>query len=41
MVINDADVGRSVDETLRTVQAFRTGSLCPANWVPGQATIGG
>ena len=41
MVINDADVGRSVDETLRTVQAFKTGSLCPANWVPGQATIAG
>lgn len=41
VVINDADVGRSVDETLRTVQAFKTGSLCPVNWRPGQATLAG
>lgn len=39
VVINDADVGRSVDETLRTVQAFKTGGLCPANWHRGEATI--
>jgi peroxiredoxin (alkyl hydroperoxide reductase subunit C) len=38
-VINDTDVGRSVDETLRTLQAFRTGSLCPADWHLGEATL--
>jgi peroxiredoxin (alkyl hydroperoxide reductase subunit C) len=41
VVVNDADVGRSVDEALRTVQAFKTGSLCPANWHPGEATLTG
>ncbi|HVJ88784.1 MAG TPA: peroxiredoxin [Labilithrix sp.] len=38
-VVNDLDVGRSVDETLRTLQAFKTGGLCPVNWKPGQATL--
>jgi alkyl hydroperoxide reductase subunit AhpC len=41
--INDAAVGRSVDETLRLVQAFqhsdKYGDVCPANWKPGSATI--
>lgn len=41
--INDAAVGRSVDETLRLVQAFqhsdKFGDVCPANWKPGNATI--
>ena len=34
--INDAPVGRSVDETLRLIQAFKHtddhGEVCPANW---------
>jgi peroxiredoxin (alkyl hydroperoxide reductase subunit C) len=38
-LINDLDVGRSVDETLRTIQAFNAGGLCPADWRPGQETI--
>lgn len=38
-VINDTDVGRSVDETLRTLLAFQTGGLCPIDWKPGQATL--
>jgi peroxiredoxin 2/4 len=38
-IINDLDVGRSVDETLRTIQAFKTGGLCPVGWKPGQATL--
>ena len=38
-VVNDLDVGRSVDETLRTLQAFKTGGLCPVGWKPGQATL--
>ena len=41
--VNDAPVGRSVDETLRLVQAFKHsdkfGNVCPANWKPGNATI--
>ena len=41
--INDAPVGRSVDETLRLIQAFqhtdKHGEVCPANWKPGEKTI--
>src|SRR5215469_8208983 len=29
------NVGRSVAETLRVVQAIRSGQLCPADWLPG------
>jgi peroxiredoxin 2/4 len=29
------NVGRSVDETLRIVRAYRSGRLCPAEWKPG------
>ncbi len=39
-VVNDLPVGRSVDETLRTVQAFQTGELTPCNWKPGEKTLG-
>lgn len=43
ITINDLPVGRSVDETLRLVQAFQYvevhGEVCPANWKPGSATI--
>jgi alkyl hydroperoxide reductase subunit AhpC len=42
--INDDAVGRSVDETLRLLQAFQwadshQGEACPASWTPGQDTI--
>jgi len=41
--INDLPVGRSVDETLRLVQAFqftdKYGEVCPAGWKPGADTI--
>lgn len=41
--MNDLPVGRSVDETLRLVQAFqytdRHGEVCPAGWKPGQDTV--
>jgi peroxiredoxin (alkyl hydroperoxide reductase subunit C) len=37
--ISDQNVGRSVDETLRVVQALRTGALCPVAWQPGQPTL--
>ncbi|MBM3460558.1 MAG: peroxiredoxin [Armatimonadetes bacterium] len=38
-VVHDLNVGRSVDETLRVLQALQAGGLCPANWKPGQKTI--
>lgn len=42
--INDLPVGRSVDETLRLVQAFQFtdehgDQVCPANWEPGSVTM--
>ena len=41
--MNDLPVGRSVDETLRLVQAFqytdKHGEVCPAGWTPGSDTI--
>jgi peroxiredoxin 2/4 len=33
--INANNVGRNVDEVLRTLQAFQSGGLCAANWKPG------
>lgn len=44
ITMNDLPVGRSVDETLRLVQAFQYtdqhGEVCPAGWKPGQDTVG-
>lgn len=41
--INNLAVGRSVDETLRVLQAFQFtrehGEVCPANWKPGGDTM--
>ena len=37
--VSDMSVGRSPDETLRILQALRTGELCPVGWRPGQATL--
>ncbi|MCA9840743.1 MAG: peroxiredoxin [Cyanobacteria bacterium HKST-UBA03] len=39
-VVNDLNVGRNVEETLRLVQAFQTGELCQVGWKPGQQTLG-
>ena len=39
MSVNEHDVGRSVEEVLRILKAFRTGALCPADWSPGEATL--
>lgn len=43
ITMNDLPVGRSVDETLRLVQAFqytdKHGEVCPAGWKPGGETI--
>lgn len=38
-VINSLNIGRSVDETLRVLQALQSGGLCAANWKPGQANL--
>lgn len=43
ITMNDLPVGRSVDETLRLVQAFQYtdefGEVCPAGWRPGDKTM--
>lgn len=39
-VVNDLAVGRSVEETLRTLQALQTGQLTGCGWKPGQPTLG-
>ena len=43
MTVNDANVGRNVDETLRLLKAFqfadKHGEVCPSGWTPGKATI--
>lgn len=38
-VVTDDNVGRSVDETIRVLQALQTGGLCPAEWKPGRALL--
>jgi peroxiredoxin (alkyl hydroperoxide reductase subunit C) len=38
-VVNNLNIGRSVDETLRVLQALQTGGLCPSDWKPGQKTL--
>jgi peroxiredoxin 2/4 len=37
-VASHTNVGRSVVETLRVVQALRSGRMCPADWKPIAAT---
>ncbi|KAL8586780.1 Peroxiredoxin-2 [Nucella lapillus] len=43
ITMNDLPVGRSVDETIRLVQAFqftdKHGEVCPVGWKPGEDTI--
>ena len=43
ITVNDLPVGRSVDEVLRLVNAFKHvdkhGEVCPAGWTPGAATM--
>nr|YP_009399529.1 2-Cys peroxiredoxin [Dictyomenia sonderi]ARW69135.1 2-Cys peroxiredoxin [Dictyomenia sonderi] len=43
-LVNSLDVGRSVDETIRTLRAIQyvqshPDEVCPANWQPGQSAI--
>lgn len=43
ITINDEQVGRNAEETLRTIKAFKHadehGVVCPAGWKPGSKTI--
>ena len=36
VTINSSNVGRSTEETLRTLQALQAGGLAPCGWQPGQ-----
>lgn len=38
-VICDLNVGRSIDETLRVLQALQSGGLCPLEWHPGEKML--
>lgn len=38
-VVHDLNVGRSVDETIRVLQALQSGGLCPMDWNPGEVTL--
>jgi peroxiredoxin 2/4 len=40
MVVHNENVGRSVEETRRVLEALQTGELCPCNWKKGEATLG-
>lgn len=42
-LVNDHPIGRSIDEALRTIDAFqhaeKHGEVCPADWKPGQMAL--
>ena len=38
-VVHDMNIGRSVDETIRVLEALQAGGLCPANWKPGDKLL--
>jgi alkyl hydroperoxide reductase subunit AhpC len=40
IVVNDTAIGRSIDETIRTLRALQTGELTGCGWQPGQPTLG-
>jgi len=37
--VNDLNVGRSPQETLRVLDALQTDELCPCNWQPGEQVL--
>ena len=37
---HNLDVGRSISELVRVLEALRTGDAVPAGWQPGQPTLG-
>ena len=38
-IANNLDVGRSVDETLRVLDAIQSDELCPCNWQQGDSYL--
>lgn len=40
-VVHNLNIGRSVDETLRVLEALQAGGLCSADWKPGKAMLNG
>ncbi len=38
-VVSNLNTGRSIEETLRVVNALQTGELCPVDWKPGTETL--
>ena len=38
-VVHALNIGRSVEETLRVLEALKMGGLCGADWKPGQKTL--
>ena len=38
-VVHSLNIGRSVEETLRVLEAIKTGGLCGADWKPGQKPL--
>lgn len=39
LMVTDLNVGRSVDEVLRVLDALQTDELCPCNWKKGEETL--
>jgi peroxiredoxin 2/4 len=39
-LVHNLSVGRSVEETLRVLEALQTGELCPIGWHKGEKTLG-
>ncbi len=40
MVVANTNIGRSIPETIRTLEALQSGALCPVDWQPGEKTLG-
>jgi alkyl hydroperoxide reductase subunit AhpC len=40
LLVHSLSVGRSVEETLRVLEALQTGELCPIGWRKGEKTLG-
>jgi peroxiredoxin 2/4 len=38
-LVHDNNVGRSTGETLRVLEALKTGELCPVDWAVGEETL--
>jgi len=38
-VVHNHDIGRSVDETVRALEALQSGGMCPLGWKPGKKTL--